>query len=261
MSSVCLANLPYPPRTTWSPSTDSISPTRPFPTTPPTSNTTSTYHHTLLSQPTPSSGLQEVGLSWKGELFQLFDDSDYRVIDTHYGREFNDHMGIVLAYPAYLYRCDAMRCERLAEVFADPFAGDEEPATSPGPGGAKTGGGEKVSSPDQVSTASGSASETRGVVVGSSPAAASVGGGEPSRSGKIGAAPGFGSPTLPKGEKGALRADTEPGGKIAEKKSDEKKPESWFKIPDDVKVGDYLERIVFEGPSFRRVQNAVKTNS
>lgn len=74
--------------------------------------------------------LQEVGMSWKADLFQLFDDNEYTVIDTHYGTANNDYMGLLIAYPFYIYKCHMSRCERLAESYIDYNSPDffpEEP--------------------------------------------------------------------------------------------------------------------------------------
>ena len=89
--------------------------------------------------------LQEVGLSWKSELFQLFDDNEYTVVDTHYGTPMNDYMGLVIAYPFYLYKCHASRVERLAESYIDYESSDFYPEEMAGgrKGGKKGEKGEK----------------------------------------------------------------------------------------------------------------------
>merc|ERR1712194_110994 len=74
--------------------------------------------------------LQEVGLSWKSDLLQLFDDNEYTVIDTHYGTPSNDYMGLVIAYPFYLYKCHSSRVERLAESYIDYESPDFYPDDS-----------------------------------------------------------------------------------------------------------------------------------
>ncbi|CAD7961545.1 unnamed protein product [Amoebophrya sp. A120] len=72
--------------------------------------------------------LQEVGLSWKGELQQLCEDFDYKVIDTHYGTAFNDFMGIMVAYPAKLYKSTSIHCGRMSDAYVDFSLLPEQPS-------------------------------------------------------------------------------------------------------------------------------------
>eukprot|EP00392_Amoebophrya_sp_AT5.2_P016407 g16668.t1 len=63
--------------------------------------------------------LQEVGLSWKGELHQFFDDHDYKVVDSHYGNQHNDFMGVLIAYPDRVYKVSEISVQRLSDTFVD----------------------------------------------------------------------------------------------------------------------------------------------
>ncbi|CAD7966796.1 unnamed protein product [Amoebophrya sp. A25] len=69
--------------------------------------------------------LQEVGLSWKGPLFSFFDEAGYKVIDTHYGNQYADYMGILVAYPADRYRCTKTDTARVSDIFQQKIPEEE----------------------------------------------------------------------------------------------------------------------------------------
>lgn len=69
--------------------------------------------------------LQEVGASWVGPLHAALEAANYSLVVTAYGRHFNDHMGVALAYPRECFSAVEVNAQRVApagQVVAAPSA-------------------------------------------------------------------------------------------------------------------------------------------
>lgn len=51
--------------------------------------------------------LQEVSLSWAGQLHTFFDQLDYTLVVSNYGSRFNGYMGVGIAFPRLAYKLQA----------------------------------------------------------------------------------------------------------------------------------------------------------
>lgn len=60
--------------------------------------------------------LQEVSMSWAGELHTFFDKRGYRFVETLYSGPFSDYMGVGLAVPRARFELEEVRIKRVADV-------------------------------------------------------------------------------------------------------------------------------------------------
>ncbi|CBJ31273.1 conserved unknown protein [Ectocarpus siliculosus] len=60
--------------------------------------------------------LQEVGIGWAGDLHVYFMDRGYAFVTAHYGKHFNNYMGVALAWPLDKYECLTVDTTRLSDT-------------------------------------------------------------------------------------------------------------------------------------------------
>ncbi|CAN0502854.1 unnamed protein product, partial [Ectocarpus sp. 8 AP-2014] len=60
--------------------------------------------------------LQEVGIQWAGDLHVYFMARGYAFVTAHYGKHFNNYMGVALAWPLDKYECLTVDTTRLSET-------------------------------------------------------------------------------------------------------------------------------------------------
>ena len=69
--------------------------------------------------------LQEVSMSWAGELHTFFDRRGYTFLETLYSSPFSDYMGVGLAVPRERYELAGVQIKRIADAKAWPAELDE----------------------------------------------------------------------------------------------------------------------------------------
>ncbi|CAN0432619.1 unnamed protein product [Ectocarpus sp. 12 AP-2014] len=60
--------------------------------------------------------LQEVGIQWAGDLHVYFMARGYAFVTAHYGKHFNNYMGVALAWPLDKYECLTVDTTRLSDT-------------------------------------------------------------------------------------------------------------------------------------------------
>lgn len=82
--------------------------------------------------------MQEVGIQWAGDLHVYFMARGYAFVTAHYGKHFNNYMGVALAWPLDKYEALTVDTSRVAETRKwgrEPREGSEygaaKPPTSP----------------------------------------------------------------------------------------------------------------------------------
>eukprot|EP00904_Undaria_pinnatifida_P008588 jgi/Undpi1/485/HiC_scaffold_10.g03951.m1 len=78
--------------------------------------------------------MQEVGLQWAGDLHVYFMARGYAFVTAHYGKHFNNYMGVALAWPLDKYEALTVDTTRVAETREwgrDPREASEERPASP----------------------------------------------------------------------------------------------------------------------------------
>eukprot|EP00903_Cladosiphon_okamuranus_P007240 g7026.t1 len=60
--------------------------------------------------------LQEVGLEWAGDLHVFFMSRGYSFVTAHYGKAFNNYMGVALAWPLDKYECLTVDIKRVSDT-------------------------------------------------------------------------------------------------------------------------------------------------